>query len=206
VILCLERGDQRSFIRPAFWFDRLGPTRSPRWWGCLSCCCLIQASTSPSHPAQLAHAVIRADVHFPAYANYSSQMPQYVFRIRQGTHSSNVPVDLADHDAAWHGGAKVCSDLTRDVVARLRDSPEWRFGSKRRNRRTSSSLPVDCTDFQEGKGRLSWRPLLFARPAISSVPMAEPFPERRSRHYNNNRPAKFSEATSLRSVNYFLEI
>ena len=30
-------------------------------------------------------------------------------------------------DAAWHEGAKVCSDLIRDVVARLRDSPEWRL-------------------------------------------------------------------------------
>ena len=54
-------------------------------------------------------------------------MPQYVFRIRQGNDSSDVPVDLADHDAAWHEGAKVCSDLIRDVVARLRDSPEWRL-------------------------------------------------------------------------------
>jgi hypothetical protein len=55
------------------------------------------------------------------------KMPQYVFRIRQGTDSSDVPVDLADHDAAWHEGAKVCSDLIRDGVARLRDSPEWRL-------------------------------------------------------------------------------
>ena len=54
-------------------------------------------------------------------------MPQYVFRIRQGTDLSDVPVDLADHDAAWHEGAKVCSELIRDVVARLRDSPEWRL-------------------------------------------------------------------------------
>jgi Domain of unknown function (DUF6894) len=60
-------------------------------------------------------------------ANYSSQMPKYVFRIRQGTHSSDVPVDLADHDAAWHEGAKACSELIRDAVAGLRDSPEWRL-------------------------------------------------------------------------------
>jgi len=79
-----------------------------------------------SHPAQLTP-IIRADVHCPAYANGSSQMPQYVFRIRQGTDSSDVPVDLADHDAAWHEGAKVCSELIRDVVAGLRDSPEWRL-------------------------------------------------------------------------------
>jgi hypothetical protein len=38
-----------------------------------------------------------------------------------------VPVDLADHDAAWHEGANVCSDLIRDVVAGLRDGPEWRL-------------------------------------------------------------------------------
>ena len=54
-------------------------------------------------------------------------MPQYVFRIRQGADSIDVPVDLADHDAAWHEGATVCSELIRDVVARLRDSPEWRL-------------------------------------------------------------------------------
>jgi hypothetical protein len=54
-------------------------------------------------------------------------MPQYVFRIRQGTHSSDVPAHLADHDAAWLEGAKVCSDLMRDAIARLRDSPEWRL-------------------------------------------------------------------------------
>jgi len=54
-------------------------------------------------------------------------MPQYVFRFRQGTHSSDVPVDLADHDAAWHEGAEVCSELIRDVVAGLRDSSEWRL-------------------------------------------------------------------------------
>jgi CHAD domain-containing protein len=54
-------------------------------------------------------------------------MPQYVFRIRQGTDASDVPVDLADHDAAWHEGTQVCSDLMRDAVARLRDNPEWRL-------------------------------------------------------------------------------
>jgi hypothetical protein len=54
-------------------------------------------------------------------------MPKYVLRIRQGAHSSDVPVDLPDHDAAWHEGAKVCSELIRDVVAGLRDSPEWRL-------------------------------------------------------------------------------
>jgi hypothetical protein len=54
-------------------------------------------------------------------------MPEYVIRIRQGTHSSEVRVDLADHDAAWHEGAKVCSELIRDVVAGLSGSPEWRL-------------------------------------------------------------------------------
>jgi hypothetical protein len=54
-------------------------------------------------------------------------MPKYVLRIRQGAHSSDVRVDLADHDAAWHEGAKVCSELIRDVVGGLRGSPEWRL-------------------------------------------------------------------------------
>jgi hypothetical protein len=54
-------------------------------------------------------------------------MTYYTFRIRQGTHSSDVPVDLGDDDAAWDEAATACSDMIRDTIARLRDCPEWRL-------------------------------------------------------------------------------
>ncbi len=54
-------------------------------------------------------------------------MTHYTFRIRQGSHSSDVPVDLPDDGAAWHEAAMACSDMIRDTVARLGDSPEWRL-------------------------------------------------------------------------------
>ena len=54
-------------------------------------------------------------------------MTRYTFRIRQGSHSSDVPVDLPDDNAAWDEAAMVCSDMIRDTVARLKDSPEWRL-------------------------------------------------------------------------------
>jgi hypothetical protein len=38
-----------------------------------------------------------------------------------------VPVDSVDDDAAWDEAAGACSDMIRDTIARLRDSPEWRL-------------------------------------------------------------------------------
>jgi hypothetical protein len=54
-------------------------------------------------------------------------MARYTFRIRQGSHSSDVPVDLLDDDAAWDEATMACSDMIRDIVARLGHSPEWRL-------------------------------------------------------------------------------
>jgi hypothetical protein len=54
-------------------------------------------------------------------------MTHYTFRIRQGPHSSDVPVELPDDGAGWHEAAMACSDMIRDTVARLGDSPEWRL-------------------------------------------------------------------------------
>ena len=54
-------------------------------------------------------------------------MPHYTFRIRQGLRSSEIPIDLVDDDAAWDEAAMACSDMIRDTIARLRDSPEWRL-------------------------------------------------------------------------------
>jgi hypothetical protein len=52
-------------------------------------------------------------------------MAHYPFRIRQGIHSSDVPTDLGDDDEAWDEAAGACSDMIRDTIARLGDSPEW---------------------------------------------------------------------------------
>jgi hypothetical protein len=54
-------------------------------------------------------------------------MTRYTFRIRQGTHSSDVPVELEEDDAVWDEAATACSDMIRDTIARLRDCPEWRL-------------------------------------------------------------------------------
>jgi hypothetical protein len=54
-------------------------------------------------------------------------MAHYTFRIRQGSHSSDVPVDSPDDNAAWDEAAGACSDMIRDTIARLGDSPEWRL-------------------------------------------------------------------------------
>jgi hypothetical protein len=51
-------------------------------------------------------------------------MAHYTFRIRQGSHSSDVPVDLENDDVAWDEAAMVCYDMFRDTITRLRDSPD----------------------------------------------------------------------------------
>src|ERR1700730_16996852 len=97
-------------------------------------------------------------------------MPQYVFRIRQGSDSSDVPVDLADHDAAWHEGAKVCSDLIRDVVAGLRDSPEWRLEVSDETDEPLYLFRLTAETFKKESGRLSLRPLSLSLPVFSAIP------------------------------------
>jgi hypothetical protein len=39
-------------------------------------------------------------------------------------HSSDVPVELQNDDAAWDEAAMVCDDMFRDTITRLRDSPK----------------------------------------------------------------------------------
>jgi hypothetical protein len=51
----------------------------------------------------------------------------YTFRIHQGTHSSDVPVDPGNDDAAWDQAAAACSDMIHDTIARLRDCRKWRL-------------------------------------------------------------------------------
>jgi hypothetical protein len=48
--------------------------------------------------------------------------------IRQGFHSSDLPVESPDDDTAWDEAAATCSDMIRDTIARLGVSPEWRLG------------------------------------------------------------------------------
>jgi hypothetical protein len=54
-------------------------------------------------------------------------MVRYTFRIRHGTHTSEVPVNAPNDEAAWHDAAAACSDMIRDVISRLKHSPEWRL-------------------------------------------------------------------------------
>jgi hypothetical protein len=54
-------------------------------------------------------------------------MAHYTFRIRQGSYSSDLRVDSADDDTAWHEAAGTCTDMIRDAVARLGSAPEWRL-------------------------------------------------------------------------------
>jgi hypothetical protein len=54
-------------------------------------------------------------------------MNRYTFRIRHGSRSSDLAVDLPDDGAAWQEAARVVSDLVSDTVAGLSSSPEWRL-------------------------------------------------------------------------------
>jgi hypothetical protein len=54
-------------------------------------------------------------------------MAGYAFRIRHGTPTNEVLVNAPNDDAAWHDAAAVCSDMIRDTILRLKDSPEWRL-------------------------------------------------------------------------------
>ena len=54
-------------------------------------------------------------------------MAHYTFRFRQGSRSSDVDVDLPDDGVAREEAAAVCSDMIRDIIKRLGDSPEWRL-------------------------------------------------------------------------------
>jgi hypothetical protein len=55
-------------------------------------------------------------------------MAHYTFRIHQGAHSSDVPVDLPDDDVAWDEAAGACSDMICDTMERLRDGDqEWQL-------------------------------------------------------------------------------
>jgi hypothetical protein len=38
-----------------------------------------------------------------------------------------VDVDFPDDEMAWDEAAAVCSDMIRDIIKRLGDSPEWRL-------------------------------------------------------------------------------
>jgi hypothetical protein len=67
----------------------------------------------------------RADI--CALRLYNSRMAHYTFRIRQGSHSSDIPIDLTGDNEAWDEAAGTCSDMIRDTIARLGDSPEWRL-------------------------------------------------------------------------------
>jgi hypothetical protein len=70
-------------------------------------------------------------------------MPQCIFRIRHGSYSSDLPVDSQDDDAAWNEAAATCSDMIRDTIARLGDSPEWRLEVAEQVGHRPPSFPTD---------------------------------------------------------------
>jgi hypothetical protein len=54
-------------------------------------------------------------------------MAHYTFRIRQGSHSSDVPVETENDDMALDEAAAACSDMIRDTLPGLKDGNEWRL-------------------------------------------------------------------------------
>lgn len=53
-------------------------------------------------------------------------MARYTMKIRQGTHSSDVPINLPDDDAAGDEAAMTCRDMILDTIEQLREA-EWRL-------------------------------------------------------------------------------
>jgi hypothetical protein len=83
------------------------------------------ASLTPGRPGNARHVPLSGTE--PTFANGILCMTRYTFRIRQGSHASDVHVNLWDDDAAWDEAAAACSDMIRDTTDRLRASPEWRL-------------------------------------------------------------------------------
>jgi len=77
--------------------------------------------------ATLGEASVRHRTDTGAQGCDDSRMTCYAFRIRQGSYSSDLAVDLPDDEAVWQEAARVCADLISDTVAGLRDNPEWRL-------------------------------------------------------------------------------
>jgi hypothetical protein len=54
-------------------------------------------------------------------------MADYTFRISQGSRSCAITAFLVESEAAWDEAEAKCSDLIRNSIKHLRDSPEWRL-------------------------------------------------------------------------------
>ena len=56
-------------------------------------------------------------------------MPAYFFHIRQGKYQSSQAegIELPDLAAARREAAMICSDMARDIVGELDNSPEWQM-------------------------------------------------------------------------------
>jgi hypothetical protein len=56
-------------------------------------------------------------------------MPTYFFHIRQGKYASTIAegIELANVEAARQEAAMICSDMARDIVSELGESPEWQM-------------------------------------------------------------------------------
>jgi hypothetical protein len=92
-------------------------------------------------------------------------MVQYLFRIRQGSHSRNPRVDLLDDEAAWEEAAAACSDMIRDTIERLSESPEWRLEVVNEAGTIRHLFRVTTRDLQITVARSTQRPSQLAAPA-----------------------------------------
>jgi len=56
-------------------------------------------------------------------------MPTYFLHIRHGKYANACPdgIELPDLETACQEAAMMCSDMARDIVSELDESPEWKI-------------------------------------------------------------------------------
>jgi hypothetical protein len=59
---------------------------------------------------------------------YLSQMPRYLFKIRQGERTKpSIATDCPDNDAAHREAAGLFVDVARDIAGDLQSNPKWQI-------------------------------------------------------------------------------
>jgi hypothetical protein len=79
-------------------------------------------------------------------------MPTYFFHIRQGKFASAPAegIELPDLDAARREAAMICSDIARDIVGGLDESPEWQMEVAERSGKIVFRLSVVAESLEDG--------------------------------------------------------
>ena len=79
-------------------------------------------------------------------------MPTYFFHIRQGKYASALSdgIELPDLEAARQEAAMMCSDMARDIVRELGQSPEWKMEVSDRDGRKLYRLTLLAESLQDG--------------------------------------------------------